>query len=176
MCYFLCFVILHKTRGEMYLVSSWVLHMLTIPFSLLPVLFFFLVDVFRRHIHMCLARRWWMSLHREGPKNISPSSKEQIPFLGYLAPCQTFRWTCKLSLWSPSYRWGLSNLKVHRTVGSDYDTLMVQETKTHANTPCYNNWSQTTLSQSITNKFGSIKYDCSSNFILSILFWDYRYT
>ena len=29
--------------------------------------------------HLCLARRWWMPSHREGPKNISPSSEEQIP-------------------------------------------------------------------------------------------------
>ena len=141
--------------------------------SSLPVLFFFLVDSVPAspwHSHLCLARRWWMPSHREGPKNISPSSEEQIPLSSYPVPCQTFRWTCKLSLWSPCYRWRLSNPKVHRTVGSDYDTLMVWGTKTHANTPCYNNWFQTILSQSITNKFGSIQYDRSSNVILSMLF------
>ena len=41
--------------------------------------------------HLCLARWWWMPSHREGPKNISPSSEEQIPLLSYLAPCHTFR-------------------------------------------------------------------------------------
>ena len=75
--------------------------------------------------HLCLARWWWMSSHWEGPKNISPSSEEQIPLSSNLVPCQTFRWTCKLSLWSPCYRWRLSNLKVHRMVRSDYDSLMV---------------------------------------------------
>jgi hypothetical protein len=75
--------------------------------------------------HLCLARRWLMSSHREGPKNISPSSEEQIPLLSYLTTCQTFRWTCKLSLWSPCYRWRLSNPKAHHTVRSDHGTLMV---------------------------------------------------
>jgi hypothetical protein len=75
--------------------------------------------------HLCLARWWSILLHREGPKNISPLSEEQIPLLSYLVPCQTFRWTCKLLLWSPCYRWRLSNPKAHRTVRSDYDTLMV---------------------------------------------------
>ena len=48
--------------------------------------------------HLCLAIKWWMPSHREGPKNISPSSEEQIPLSSYLVPCQTFWWTCKLSL------------------------------------------------------------------------------
>ena len=48
--------------------------------------------------HLCLATRCWMPSHREGPKNISPSSKEQIPLLSYLVTCQTFRWTSQLSL------------------------------------------------------------------------------
>lgn len=69
--------------------------------------------------HLCLARRWWMPSHRVGPKNISPSSEEQIPLLSYLVPCQTFWWTCKLSLWSPCYSWCLSNPKAHRMVRSD---------------------------------------------------------
>jgi hypothetical protein len=75
--------------------------------------------------HLCLARWWRIPSHQEGPKNISPSSKEQIPLSSYLVPCQTFQWACKLSLWWPCYRWRLSNPKVHRTVRSDYDTLMV---------------------------------------------------
>ena len=106
--------------------SSWVIHMLTIPSLSLTVLFFFLVEMLRHphYSHLCLDRRWWMPSHRDGPKNISPLSEEQIPFLSYLVPCQTFWWTCKLSLWSPCYRWRLSNPKVHRTVRSDYDTLM----------------------------------------------------
>jgi hypothetical protein len=75
--------------------------------------------------NLCLARRCWMPSHREGPKNISPSSEEQIPLSSYPVTCQTFRRTCKLSLWSPCYRWRLSNPKAHRTVRSDRDTLMV---------------------------------------------------
>ena len=75
--------------------------------------------------HLCLARRWLMLSHQEGPKNISPSSEEQIPLLSYLVPCQTFWWTRKLSLWSPCYRWCLSNPKARRTVRRDYDALMV---------------------------------------------------
>jgi hypothetical protein len=63
------------------------------------------------HSHLCLARRWLMLSHQEGPKNISPSSEEQIPLSSYLATCQTFWWTCKLSLWSPCYMWRLSNPK-----------------------------------------------------------------
>ena len=65
------------------------------------------------HSHLCLAIRWQMPSHREGPKNISSLSKEQIPLLSYLVPCQNFRWTCKLSLWSPCYIWRLSSPKVH---------------------------------------------------------------
>ena len=103
--------------------------------------------------HLCLARRWWMPSHREGPKNISPSSEEQIPLSSYPVTCQTFRWAWKLSLWSPCYRWRLSNPKAHRLVGSDRDTLMVWGTKTHANTPCYNRWFQTIWSHSITDKY-----------------------
>jgi hypothetical protein len=78
-----------------------------------------------------------------GPKNISPSSEEQIPLSSYPVTCQTFRWAWKLSLWSLCYRWRLSNPKVHRPVGCDWHTLMVWGTKTHANTPYYNKWFQT---------------------------------
>ena len=75
--------------------------------------------------HVCLVRRWLMPSHWEGPKNISPSSEEQIPLSSYPFTCQTFRWSCKLSLWSPCYMWCLSNPKAHCTAISDYDTLMV---------------------------------------------------
>ena len=75
--------------------------------------------------HLCPVRRWWMSSHREGPKNISSSPEEQTPLSGCPVTCQTFRWAWKVSLWSPCYRWRLSNPKIHRTVRSDYDTLMV---------------------------------------------------
>jgi hypothetical protein len=95
------------------------------------------------HSHLYLARRWWMSSHREGPKNISPSSEEQIPLLSCPITCQTFRCAWKLSLWSSCYKWHLSNPKAHRLVGSDRDTLMVWGTKTHTNTSCYNKWFQT---------------------------------
>ena len=120
--------------------------------------------------HLCLASRWWMPSHREGPKNISPSSEEQIPLSSCPVTCQTFRCAWKLSLWSPCYRWRLSNPKAHRLVGSDWDTLMVWGTKTHANTSCYYNWIHTILTQFITNKFGLIQYDCSTNVIISMLF------
>ena len=120
--------------------------------------------------HMCLARRWWMSSHREGPKNISPSSEEQSPLSSCPVTWQTFRCAWKLSLWSPCYIWHLSNPKAHRLVGSDRDISWSEELETQVNTPYYNNWFQTILSQSITNKFGSIHYDRSSNVILSMLF------
>jgi hypothetical protein len=113
-------------------VSSWVMHMLTIPFFSLPVFVLLSHWSFPAspwHSHLCLAIRWWMPSHQDSPMNISPSSEEQIPLSSCLVPCQAFRWTCKLSLWSPSYRWCLSNPKVHRTVGTDYDTLMARGTK-----------------------------------------------
>ena len=47
--------------------------------------------------HVCLDRWWLMFSNREGPKNISPSSEEQIPLSNYLVPCQTLWWVCKLS-------------------------------------------------------------------------------
>ena len=75
--------------------------------------------------HLCLTIRWWMPSQREGPKNISSLSEEEIPHLSYPTTCQTFRCVCKLSLWSPCYRWHLSNPKVHHTVRSEHDTLMV---------------------------------------------------
>ena len=75
--------------------------------------------------HICLDEQWSMPSHREGPKNISPSSSEQIPLSSYLVPFQTFQWACKLSLWSPCYRWCLKNPKVHHMVRSGYYTLMV---------------------------------------------------
>jgi hypothetical protein len=106
--YYVIFSLLHDTsQNPRWSVSSWVMYMLTIPFFFLPVLFFFLVDMFRHPLwqsHLCLARRWWMPSHRDDPKNISPSSEEQIPLLSYLVACQTFCWTCKLSLWSQCYR------------------------------------------------------------------------
>ena len=64
--------------------------------------------------HVCLARHWLMSSQWEGPKNISPLSEEQIPLSSYPVTCQTFRWTCKLSLWSPCYKWRFSNPKAQR--------------------------------------------------------------
>ena len=79
--------------------------------------------------HLSQARRLWMPSHRKGPKNISPLLEEQIPLSSYLVTCQTFRCVWKLSLWSPCYRWRLSNPKVHRLVGSNQDTLMVWGTK-----------------------------------------------
>ena len=75
--------------------------------------------------HLCLARRRSMPSHQEGPKNVSPSLEEQIPFSSYPSTCQTFQLTCKLSLWLPCYSWRLSNPKTHHTVRSDHDTLMV---------------------------------------------------
>ena len=61
------------------------------------------------HSHLCLAKRWCMSSHWEGPKNISPLSEEQIPLSSCPVTCETFWWAWKLSLWSPCYRWCLSN-------------------------------------------------------------------
>ena len=90
-----------------------------------------------------------ISLHHQRSKLHSRAIKSLV---------KLFWWTCELSLWSPSYIRRLSNPKFHRTARSDCDTLMVQGTETHINTPCYNNWFQTILSQSITNKFGSIQY------------------
>ena len=126
-CY-LCFAILYKTRWA--LVSSRVITMLTIPLlPLLVLLSRWCVPASPWRSHLRLARRWWMPLHQEGPKNISPSSEEQIPLSNYPVTCQTFKWAWKLSLWSPCYRRCLCNPKVHHIVGSDYDTLMVWGTK-----------------------------------------------
>lgn len=111
----------NKPRWDV-LVSSWVIQMLTSYIGLLVTSF---VLLSRWHIsastlpsYLCLARRWWLPSHQEGPENIFPLPEEQIPLLSYLVPYQTSRWTCKASLWSPCYRWRLSNPKAHRIVRS----------------------------------------------------------
>ena len=61
----------------------------TMPVSSLTILFSFLVLVFRHprdQVTLCLARPWWMSSHREGPKNISPIPGGANPNLELSSP------------------------------------------------------------------------------------------
>jgi len=127
--YHMMFPLLHDTlqnpRCVGILLSHTNAHYIVI--LLLPILFFFFVDMFW-HPRDIVTYVWPYNngcRHTERALRISPSLEHQIPLLSNLVPYQTFRWTCKLSLWSPSYRWCLSNPKVHHTVGSDYNTLMV---------------------------------------------------
>ena len=67
------FLLLHdisQTPEVRFIASPWANTLSTMQVTSLPVLFSFLVFVFRHpsdQITMCLARRWWMPLHREGP-------------------------------------------------------------------------------------------------------------
>ena len=99
----LCFMILYKSevRCIVILLSHHHDHYTDLLVNSFVLLSRWCVPASPGHSHLCLARWWRMSSHWEGPKNISASSEEQIPLSSYLVPCQTFRWTCKLSLWSP---------------------------------------------------------------------------
>jgi hypothetical protein len=108
------------------------MHMLTIPLISLPVLFFFLIEVFRhpRDIVTCVwidddgchhtKRALRISLHRRRSKS----------------HCRAIQLLVKLFDEPESCRYDhlvtydvLSNPKVHRLVGSDLDTLMARGTK-----------------------------------------------
>ena len=67
------FLLLHdmsQTPEVRFIASPWANTLSTMQVTSLPVLFSFLVFVFRHpsdQITLCLARRWWIPLHREGP-------------------------------------------------------------------------------------------------------------
>ena len=61
--------------------------MLTIPLLPLPVLFLFLVDVFR-HPRDVVTYVWPDDDGRRHPWNISPSPEETIPLSSYQVPCK----------------------------------------------------------------------------------------
>ena len=69
-CYSCCFAICYKYPRWDMLAFPWINNLSTMPVTSLQVLFSFLVTVFRHprdQITKCLARRWWIPLHREGP-------------------------------------------------------------------------------------------------------------
>ena len=93
----LCFTILYKTRDAS--ISSWVIHMLTIPSSSLSILFFFLIIVFRhpRDIVTCVwpdddgwhhtDRALRMSLHHRRSKSHSRAIRSLIKLPGEPESC-----------------------------------------------------------------------------------------
>ena len=65
-------------------------HYIVAPVTGFVLLFRWRVPASPWRSHLCLDRRWWMPSHREGPKNISPSSEEQIPLSSYQVTLSNF--------------------------------------------------------------------------------------